>query len=133
MLRVSSLLTPWGYTVEWAARSNAPKRRNNLRKGISVVCAALMIAVSVDVMPASAAVPGAPKITSAKSGNGAGNVTLKWSAPASDGGSPITQYVYAYSTNGGTTWSADTYLSTPFIRSVTGPLCHRYLQVACCA
>ena len=49
-------------------------------------------------------VPGAPALNSATAGNG--NVALGWSAPASDGGSPITGYVV----NRGTTSGGETQL-----------------------
>jgi fibronectin type 3 domain-containing protein len=52
------------------------------------------------VAPATA--PGAPALSSATAGNA--NVTLSWSAPASDGGSPVTGYkVYRGTASGGET------------------------------
>ena len=52
-------------------------------------------------------VPSAPLALSAAvapvSGVGSGEVRLTWSAPSSDGGSPVTDYVIEQSTNG-TTW-----------------------------
>jgi titin len=51
---------------------------------------------------AAATVPGAPVLSSAVAGDE--SVTLTFSAPESDGGSPITGY--EYSTDGGATWHA---------------------------
>jgi len=47
--------------------------------------------------------PGAPTGVSATPG--ALSITLTWSAPASDGGSPITDYIIQYSTNSGASWN----------------------------
>jgi large repetitive protein len=50
------------------------------------------------------ATPGAPTNLSGTSGST--SVALTWIAPANDGGSPITDYVISFSSNGGTTWRA---------------------------
>ncbi|HZY77256.1 MAG TPA: fibronectin type III domain-containing protein [Jatrophihabitantaceae bacterium] len=50
-----------------------------------------------------AAVPGAPTAVTGTAGNA--QVALTWTAPASDGGSPVTGYLVEDSTDGGTTWS----------------------------
>jgi hypothetical protein len=47
--------------------------------------------------------PGAPTSVSGTSGNT--QVSLSWSAPSSDGGSTITDYVVQYSSNAGSTWT----------------------------
>ncbi len=52
-----------------------------------------------------ATVPGAPASLNATAGDT--EVTLDWTAPASDGGSPVTGYEYRVSADGGTTWSPD--------------------------
>ena len=111
--------TPWGCTVELADQ----RSRKLLRKTLSIVATASLLAVSIDFQPASAAVPSAPKIMTLKAGDGPGVMSLKWAAPSSDGGNPLTHYDYDYSTDGGITWSAPAYLSTPFIRSVSAILC----------
>jgi Calx-beta domain len=49
--------------------------------------------------PGPAALTAAPGVTS-------GTVSLSWTPPASDGGSPITDYLYQVSQNGGVTWGA---------------------------
>jgi prepilin-type N-terminal cleavage/methylation domain-containing protein len=58
---------------------------------------------------APATVPGAPTITSTVarayySGGGSGDITVSFTAPASDGGSPITLYEYSF--DNGATWSS---------------------------
>ena len=57
---------------------------------------------SSEATPAVIGVPRAPAL-SATSGDG--QVGLRWTAPASDGGSPITDYEYWYSDAGGFTWT----------------------------
>ncbi|MHD0300735.1 fibronectin type III domain-containing protein [Rhodococcus qingshengii] len=52
---------------------------------------------------ASTTVPGAPTGLSATAGNG--QIALAWTAPASNGGSAITDYVVQRSPDGGTTWT----------------------------
>ncbi len=54
---------------------------------------------SVDV----AGVPTAPAIASVVAGNA--QLPVSWAAPVSTGGSPITDYVVKYSSNGGSTWT----------------------------
>ena len=53
----------------------------------------------------SAAAPDAPASLTASPGNA--EATLTWTAPASDGGDPITKYQYRVSVDGGSTWSPD--------------------------
>ena len=48
-------------------------------------------------------VPGAPTGVIATAGNG--RATVAWTAPASTGGTPITDYLIQYSRNNGTTWT----------------------------
>ena len=48
-------------------------------------------------------VPGTPAGVSAVAGNR--QVNLSWTAPSSDGGAPITDYVIRYSSNNGATWT----------------------------
>ena len=47
--------------------------------------------------------PGTPAGVSAVAGNR--QVNLSWTAPSSDGGAPITDYVIRYSSNNGATWT----------------------------
>jgi len=64
-------------------------------------------------------VPGQPASVSGVAG--VGQVALSWTAPTSDGGSPLTDYVVEYSTNSGTTWItfADSVSTTASV-TVTG-------------
>ncbi|WP_191282784.1 fibronectin type III domain-containing protein [Pseudolysinimonas yzui] len=64
-------------------------------------------------------VPGPPTALTADPASG--EAVLAWVTPASDGGSPITDYVVEYSSDGGTTWSifADG-VSTATTARVTG-------------
>ena len=52
-----------------------------------------------------ATVPGAPASLNATAGDT--EVSLDWTAPASDGGSAVTGYEYRVSVDGGSTWSPD--------------------------
>jgi hypothetical protein len=69
------------------------------------------------VIPAT--IPGLPTITAVTRGNS--EVNLTWTAPASNGGSAITDYVIQYSVNSGTSWTTfqDT-VNTNTTTTVTG-------------
>lgn len=54
------------------------------------------------VTPSAITAPSRPVSISASVSNGV--ATLSWSAPSTDGGSPIIDYAIEYSTDGGTTW-----------------------------
>jgi len=56
---------------------------------------------SAPVTPAT--VPGSPTSVVAVSGNA--QLAVTWTAPANTGGSPITNYLVKYSSNGGSTWT----------------------------
>ena len=58
---------------------------------------------SVDPLVAPRTTPGAPTSLTATASNA--QVALSWTAPASDGGSNITDYAVQFSSNGGSTWS----------------------------
>ncbi|HEU4719736.1 MAG TPA: invasin domain 3-containing protein [Gemmatimonadaceae bacterium] len=64
-------------------------------------------------------VPGAP--TNLVASGGSANASLAWTAPASNGGSAITDYTVEYSANGGSSWSSFPHAAstTPAI-TVTG-------------
>ncbi|MHB1962118.1 MAG: Ig-like domain repeat protein, partial [Acidimicrobiales bacterium] len=62
--------------------------------------------------------PGMPAVTSASSGDG--QVTLSWSAPASNGGSPVTSYVMAAAPAGGRTASITSVPATQFQATIGG-------------
>ena len=57
-----------------------------------------------------AALASAPSLTSAIPG--ANNVALTWSAPTSNGGLPITDYLVEYSSNSGSSWSTFAHTAT---------------------
>lgn len=64
-------------------------------------------------------VPGAPTGLTATPGNT--QVALSWTAPASNGGSALTDYTVQYSSNGGTSWSTFSHTaSTTASITVTG-------------
>ena len=75
---------------------------------VSAVNAAGTGAASATVTATPRTKPGAPQSVTAvvapASGVGSGQVKVSWSAPTSNGGSPITAYVVQRSTNG-TTWA----------------------------
>ena len=74
-------------------------------------------AQSSSVVPATT--PGVPASLAATAGNG--QVSLSWIAPASTGGSPVTDYSIQYSSDGGTNWSTFGHTaSTSTSASVTG-------------
>jgi hypothetical protein len=66
-------------------------RHHALRAIGATTCAGFLFLLIAPLADAQAAAPGAPTITSVTSGNKKAEVA--WSAPASDGGSPITGYV----------------------------------------
>jgi Fibronectin type III domain len=63
--------------------------------------------------------PAAPTGVSARAGSS--SAAVSWSAPASDGGLPVTGYAVEYSSDGGTTWTSATMCSgTATTCTVTG-------------
>jgi PGF-pre-PGF domain-containing protein len=58
---------------------------------------------STSAVSVSAAVPGAPTGLSTTAGNT--QVALSWSAPSSDGGASIIDYIIEYSADGGSSWA----------------------------
>ena len=72
---------------------------------------------SAPVRPAT--VPGSPTGVAAVRGNA--SLTVTWAAPASTGGSPITDYLVQYSSNGGSTFTSfDHPASTATSLAITG-------------
>lgn len=58
--------------------------------------------------PISASVPGAPTATKARLTGTDADIYVEWTAPASDGGSSITDYVIEYSDDAGANWQVAT-------------------------
>ncbi|HEY1738089.1 MAG TPA: fibronectin type III domain-containing protein, partial [Acidimicrobiia bacterium] len=82
----------------------------------------MLVASVILAVPAFAAVPSAARLGLVQAGPGAAQVTLHWGPPTTDGGSPITEYDYSYSTDGAT-WVGPQYLASPFTFSIAGTLC----------
>jgi hypothetical protein len=68
---------------------------------VNAIGISLPSATSSSVTPVS--VPSAAVLLSVVAGNT--TATLTWTAPVSNGGSPITDYIVKRSINGGTTWT----------------------------
>lgn len=58
--------------------------------------------------PISASVPGAPTATKARLTGADADIYIEWTAPSSDGGSAITDYVIEYSDDAGANWQVAT-------------------------
>ena len=88
---------------------------------------------SANSAPATpATVPGSPTAVVAVSGNA--SLAVSWAAPASTGGSPITDYLVKYSSNNGVTWTtfvrpASTATSV-IVTSLTNGLPHVFKVIA---
>lgn len=83
---------------------------NQLGKGIASET------LSINTNPYT--IPGAPTITSVTPSNG--SVTVNWSAPASDGGRPVTNYSVQYSSNSGASWSTPESAGTALTKPISG-------------
>jgi hypothetical protein len=78
----------------------------------------LVYSPGTDVVPTA---PAAPTAVHATAGNT--TATVAWTAPASNGGAPITGYNLQYSINGGTTWTSSSstfHTSTATSHALTG-------------
>ena len=89
-LRVGTWYSGYGYTY-----LNGYLDELRVTKGVS--------RYSSNFTPTYALTPHEPTAVRGTAGNG--QVSLTWSAPASIGGTAITDYVVAYSSNGGASWS----------------------------
>lgn len=118
-------LTSCGVASNWVSTGSvtSPFRIPNLTNGLSYTISlrAVNSVGSSPVAQAQNAVvpannPSAPSMTSVVTG--AGQATLNFSAPASDGGIAITNY--QYTTDGGNTWTSVSPASTATTINVTG-------------
>ncbi len=106
--KVGHLTAPKTYTCTVTAR-------NKVGKGPASVPSAAVV-TQLPVVPNS---PSAPTITSAVAGKH--NVTVTYTAPASDGGAPITEYrTTCISSNGGVTHSVHEHNSPTTVGGLTG-------------
>ena len=82
-------------------------------RGVRVCTAAasavLVVGLLGPVLAGAATVPSAPRSLTAVAGPAVGQVALSWTAPSSSGSSPILDYGFDRSIDGGTTWSATTW------------------------
>lgn len=78
-------------------------------------------ATPAPVTSSAAVTPGAPTGVTATAGAAHGTLNIAWTAPTSDGGSPITDYVVEYSADGSTGWTAFSHTaSTTPSMTITG-------------
>ena len=83
------------------------------RRGTWAAWAAAVVVVGLLAPAAGAATgPSAPRTPTGIATGTTGAVTLAWIAPSSAGGSPITDYGVARSTDAGVTWGAITWLGS---------------------
>jgi titin len=93
-------------------------RRNRI---LGALAALVLGVVGVGWFPTAAyavSPPSAPSITSLKGGPAAGEMTLKWSIPASNGGAAIASYEVRYAVDGGA-FSSSTFSYVASVRSAT--------------
>ena len=98
----SDLSNPWGVAVDASGNLYIADTSNQV----------------VEKVTSPSTSPGPPTNVVATPGNGALSVT--WSAPSSDGGSALTDYVVEYSSNGGTSWTLATCSGTATTCTITG-------------
>jgi len=92
-------------TGEWV---RSIMRITSNRQGCKVIGLSMLVGVLLLGQSSSVAsvVPGSPTSVVAVSGNT--QLAVTWTAPASTGGSAITDYLVEYSSNGGSTWTTFT-------------------------
>jgi hypothetical protein len=127
-----SAISNYKYSINngstWTARSPAattsPLLISGLNNGTSYQVKILAVSSAGDGTPSSAVTvlpavpPGSPSGLSGSISSGA--ATLNWAAPASNGGSAVTDYVVQYSVNG-TTWTTfNDGISTSNTATITG-------------
>ena len=91
-----------------------PRGDGKRRLRLPVLAAAVLMTGLVGVPAAGALVqvPSAPLTLAVAAGPGAGAVSLSWAVPLRAGTSPISDYGFSKSVDGGTTWSAIAYFGS---------------------
>ena len=106
--------TPWGYppiitpvptTWTWTGLTPGTSYRFEVIAVTAVGWGSAWSAPSPAISTLPAAVPAGAPTGVVGSNATATSVTLNWTPPANDGGSPITRYVLRLSTDGGATWA----------------------------
>src|SRR5690242_9232143 len=90
-----------------------PKEAGESRSRFAVLIAVALLFGLVGIPAAGAAtVPSAPRTLVVVAGPGSGAVALSWVAPLQAGSSPISNYGFSKSTDGGVTYSAIAYFGS---------------------
>jgi hypothetical protein len=90
-------------TLSLSGLTNADDNNDVYRVVVSATGGATSVTTSSATLTVPAGAPGVPTAVSGTAGNT--QVSLTWTAPASDGGAAITDYVVQYTINGGSSWT----------------------------